>query len=307
MVARLTPPPEKRDSLSSESVFSKVAELGSFRRAALVLGIPAASAAGTVRALERRRGRALLIRAGGALAVSEEGAALLRSLRAEAPVELPGGAAAHCTLDVGVCPSETRLLLQALPHFAARHPDLHVRLYSRHRRPERSLGGGDITLELGDPEAASSGFESLGSYRVVTCASPAYLAERGTPTSIDALSAHRSVPAARDEIGDVGPLRFRDGEATREVVIEHVVAASDVGTQIAAALAGLGITQLPLTREVRGQLAQRRLVPILEAYEPAGVPILLGHGADVPPAFDEFRAWLADLYRSECLALSPRR
>jgi LysR family transcriptional regulator, regulator for bpeEF and oprC len=105
----------------------------------------------------------------------------------------------------------------------------------------------------------------------------------------------------------VRPLRFRDADATRDVVLEHVVAASDVATQVAAALAGLGIAQVPLTREIRGQLAQRRLVPILEAYEPDGVPILLGHGAEVAPAFGAFRAWLADLYRSECLALSPRR
>jgi DNA-binding transcriptional LysR family regulator len=304
MVARLKPPLDGLDRLSPESVFSKVAELGSFRRAALVLGLPPAMVATTVRALERRRGRPLLVRTGGSLAVLPDGAALLRSLRGESPA---GGAvtATQCLMNVSVCASQSRLLLQALPLFAARHPHVEVRLYASIHKLAASTC--DAVLRLGEPGTAADACEVLGTYRTVTCASPDYLAERGLPTSLSDLAGHRSIPSTLDSIAEVRPLRFRHEGAPCEVGLDYSISAADLATRLAAATAGLGMTQVPLTREVRGLLAQRRLVAILEAYEPDGVPILLGHRPDVPSAFSVLRDWLVDLYRSECLALSPRR
>lgn len=307
MVARLPPTLEELNRCAPESVFAKVAELGSFRRAALVLGLSVGVVTGTVRALERRRGRPLLVRAGGSLAVLPDGAALLRSLDGEptAAEANPAVPEAHGTLDVNVCASQSRLLLHALPLFAARNPRLRVRLYSTaHESPRSPV---DAVLRLGEPGPVAVGLELLGTYRVVTCASPAYLAERGVPHSPDELSGHRSVPAGAGATDGVRPLRFCGAAAPLAVTLDYVIAAGDLATQLAAAAAGLGITQVPLTREVRGRLTQRRLVPILEAYEPDGVPILLGRQSDLRPAFAAFRDWLADLYRSECLALSPRR
>jgi LysR family transcriptional regulator for bpeEF and oprC len=304
MVARLTPPLDELDRLSPESVFTKVAELGSFRRAALVLGLHPALVATTVRALERRRGRPLLARAGGSFTLLPDGAALLRSLQGESSVGdvIP---TTRCVLDVSVCASESRLLLHALPLFAARYPHVEVRLYSSFH--DLAASPREAVLRLGEPGAIANDYEVLGTYRIVTCASPGYLADHGLPTSLDALAGHRSIPATFDAIELVRPLRFRSGNAPCDVTLAHTIAAADIATQLAAAAAGLGITQVPLTREVRGLLAHRRLVPILEAYEPDGVPILLGHRSDVPPAFAALRDWLVDLYRSECLALSPRR
>jgi DNA-binding transcriptional LysR family regulator len=303
MVASLTPPLDGPYRVSPEAVFSKVAELGSFRRAALVLGLPAAAVAGTVRALERRLGRPLLVRLGGSLSVLPDGVALLRSVHGDSTVD--GGATTSlCVLNVSVCVSQIRLLLQALPLFEARHPHAAVRLYANvHESPTSQC---DAVLRLGEPGTAADDCEVMGTYRIVTCASPGYLAERGLPTSLDALAGHRSIPSASGSIDCVPPLRFRQETTPREITLEYRVAAADLATRLAAATAGLGITQVPLTREVRGLLAQRRLVPILETYEPDGLPILVRHRSDVPPAFAALRHWLVDLYRSECLALNPR-
>jgi LysR family transcriptional regulator for bpeEF and oprC len=309
MVARITPPLDLPNRLAPELVFAKVAELGSFRRAALLLGMRAATVAGMVRALERHRGRPLLVRTGAALAVSTHGAELLRALQGDSPVGAvtPAAGAVQCRIRVAVCPTMSRMLLQALPHFASGHPFVDVRVYSAELAAATRLDTFDGVLRLGDRVAAVPDAAVLGTCRIVTCASPGYLAERGTPASPDALAGHRAIPSGLDTAGEVRPLQFRDGAATRECALDYVVVAADLGTQLAAAVAGLGIAQLPLTREVRGQLAQRRLVPVLENYEPDGYPILLGTRAGAPPEFGAFRAWLFDLYRSEGLVLSPRR
>jgi LysR family transcriptional regulator for bpeEF and oprC len=309
MVARLTPLPDGLTGASPESVFGKVAELGSFRRAALVLGLPASVVTATVRALERRLGCALLVRAGASLALSPAGAAMLRSLPGGACTELVECTAspARSVLRVDVCSSQSRLLLGAMPHFAARHPQLSVCLYSTVHGFAATAPGIDAVLRLGGPGAAPDGAESLGTYRVVTCASPAYLADRGVPGSPAELRGHRSIPFLVEANGVARALRFHAADTMLEVELDHVVAACDVGTQLAAAAAGLGVAQVPLTREARALLTQRRLVPILEAYEPPGAPILMQHRSEVPPGFAAFRGWLADLYRSESLVLRPRR
>ena len=119
------------------------------------------------------------------------------------------------------------------------------------------------------------GHRFLGAERLIFCAAPAYLAERGVPQNSASLEQHDCVVYGRAD-GMVNPWLFGgvDAGPVELRVMPGRIAVGDGEGQAAAVLAGLGIAQLP-TWLVQRDIEQGRLVQVLPELATDGLPINL--------------------------------
>jgi DNA-binding transcriptional LysR family regulator len=103
--------------------------------------------------------------------------------------------------------------------------------------------------------------------RIVTVASPAYLAQHGTPQRPQDLRDHNCI-RFRFPAGGLMPWRFEKKGKRVEVAVEGSVITSDprLGVSVAADGGGIFHTAELYAREL---LAERRLTAILEDWSPA--------------------------------------
>ena len=201
------------DRFRAMEVFVRVGELGSFTRAAEGLRLPRASVTAAVQELEGRLG-------------------VQQSPRGRLRVDVPARAGRH-------------LLTPALPEFVDRYPELVVELGSGDR-PVDLLGESvDCVIRGGDVHDEALVGRRLGELPVITCAAPRYLAAHGVPAHPDALARHVFVGYFSARTGRVFEVDFARGGEERSFRPRHVVAANDADAWIAAAVAGLGLIQVP--------------------------------------------------------------
>jgi len=132
--------------------------------------------------------------------------------------------------------------------------------------------GIDMVVRLVEPgNSASLSSRCQGHQRVVTCASPAYLAERGSPECAADLAAHDCLTFAGE--GGVVPWTLPGETAVATTVIidgRHTI--SDGEALRMAAIDGLGIAQLP-TWLVADALSSGALIAVLAPQGVRGTPI----------------------------------
>jgi DNA-binding transcriptional LysR family regulator len=151
-----------------------------------------------------------------------------------------------------------------LPQFLQRYRDVTVEV-DLSDRPVDLLGEGyDLALRIGTLEDSTLIARRIAAIQRVYCASPDYLAERGTPLRPEDLHHHDCLPYGHGRqvqwrfegqgkpllVNVTGRMRVNNGELLKE-----------------AAIAGMGITYLP-TFIVDSALEEGRLVPVLEAFCP---------------------------------------
>jgi DNA-binding transcriptional LysR family regulator len=258
------------DRMNAMLVFSHVVEAGSFSEAARRLALSKSQVSKHVAALEQRLGAQLLHRSTRKLSLTETGRSFYeRCVRIVREVEdaeravTSAQATPRGLLRVNAPMSFGHLALApALPRFLSHHPDLRVELVLDDRCVDVIEGGFDVTIraakELSDSSLIA---RRIAPTRIVVCAAPDYLARRGVPETPDELGAHDCLryayrerwifqgPTGERSVGVSGPLLANNGDALRE-----------------AALAGLGLVQLP-SFLVRAQLASGALCTVLEHFE----------------------------------------
>jgi DNA-binding transcriptional LysR family regulator len=114
--------------------------------------------------------------------------------------------------------------------------------------------------------ADSSGLiaRRIGSHRMMICASPDYLARRGEPQTIDALSQHEVINYINAGI----PHRWiipEDNGKTREFIPKSRLLMDELQSISEAALSGFGIALLPCWL-IEEELQNGKLVRILRNY-----------------------------------------
>ena len=248
--------------------FVRVAELGSYTRAAEALDLSRTRVSRQVMALEESLGARLIQRTTRRLHLTEAGERYL--IRAQGVLQALEEAAAEVgqgTSDVrgrlhvnGPMSFGTRYLTPLVAQFMQAHPALEVRLDLNDRRVDLLEEGYDLAIRIGSLPDSSLVARRLTRCRLLFCASPGYLATHGEPRSIDALADHHC-------------LRYRSGQhsadwqiATQSWTVSGPLESNngDVITQVAEA--GLGIAQQP-SFLVTESIAGGRLVPIL-THEP---------------------------------------
>jgi DNA-binding transcriptional LysR family regulator len=133
----------------------------------------------------------------------------------------------------------------------------------------------DVAIRIGRLADSSMVATRLGAVSWVTCASPDYLAARGTPATPASLDRHDLVMF--DGLYSTRVWRFGRGERAEELAIAPRFAVNTAEAAIAASIAGAGITRV-LSYQVRAAEAEGSLRIILREFEPEPLPVHLVHG-----------------------------
>lgn len=127
--------------------------------------------------------------------------------------------------------------------------------------------GFDLALRMGNYDLPNQIVKPIGSNRSLLCASPAYLAQRGVPTSPQDLAGHACIAYRHPALSSVWHFH-RDGATHDEVAIEPrgAIVTDSYDLARAAATGGAGI--LPsLYWSVVPELESGRLVPLLTDWQ----------------------------------------
>ncbi len=290
-------------------IFVRVAELGSFSAAADLLSLPRTTVSAAVRAAEAELGTRLLHRTTRKVQLTQDGQVVLdRALDLLGDVdELRGmfkadGASLSGRLRVDMPATlANELVVPALPAFMARHPGLELQLSSVDRRVDLVREGFDCVLRVGRIGDTSLIARPLGAYRMINVASPAYVKAAGRPKTLDDLSQHRLVhyvpnlgdkPEGFEYIDETGT-----GTGTASYLpMPGAITVNTTAAYVAAALAGLGIVQVPAAG-VQALVQARQLVELLPRWRAAPMPVALVYAnrRHQPRRVQVFMDWLAGL------------
>jgi DNA-binding transcriptional LysR family regulator len=257
---------------SDVSVFVRVAELGSFTKAADELGISKAAASKYVTRLEQRLSARLLHRTTRRLGLTEAGEALYARSRS-ALAEL-----AEAENDVAQLTGKPRGLLRVtapsyfgvtmlaprLGEFHERCPDVGLDLDLSERIVDIVKERFDVAIRI-----SAMPDSNLVATRLMPCptalvASPAYLKRRGTPTTPADLAAHEGIGYSIVKSPNVLSFRGPRGRAIAVTVQSSIRCNNDFFIK-QLALDGLGLAFFPRFF-VEGEIASGRLVQVLADY-----------------------------------------
>jgi DNA-binding transcriptional LysR family regulator len=188
-------------------------------------------------------------------------------------------------------------ILPRLPEFLALYPEVDIQFGQGDRLVDLVREGVDCAIRAG--ELADSGMivKRLTLLQEVTCASPAYLAEHGTPQTPDDLSGHLVAGFVSSRTGAVLPLEFTVEGHVREVQLPSRVTANHSDTVHDLARLGLGLIQAPRYR-LQPDIEAGRLVEILKDYPPSPTPlsVLYPQNRQMPPRLRVFLNWLSQIF-----------
>lgn len=288
------------DRFTTLDLFVRIVDRGSFSGAAADLGISRPVATTAIKDLEQRLGTRLLQRSTRHVQPTVEGQAYYRRcvaiLADLEDADCGAGGAVAGLLRVDVVGNLARtILLPALPAFLARHPALTVHLGEGERFVDLVREGVDCVVRAGELADSDMVVRRLGTMEEITVASPAYLAEHGTPASPDSLDGHVMVGFVSSRTGQPLPLEFtRDAEVV-EVALPARVLVGGADTSAEAARLGLGLVQAPRYR-FADDLASGRLVEVLADFPPTPTPVsvLYPSSRQLSPRVRVFIDWLVE-------------
>ncbi|MGL6222300.1 MAG: LysR family transcriptional regulator, partial [Steroidobacteraceae bacterium] len=189
------------DQLLAMRVFARVAERGSFGRAADELEISRPAASAHVAALEKHLGARLLNRTTRRVGLTAEGTEFLRRTRRileelrdaeETLRDTRSKPQGKLRVDVPVAFGRY-LLLPALPEFTRRYPLIELDLHLNDRIVDLVAERVDVALRVGPIRQSGLVARRVSQINIVTCAAPAYLQDHGEPRTPDDLRSHRLV------------------------------------------------------------------------------------------------------------------
>ena len=252
-------------------IFARVAEAGSFSRAAERVGLPKSTVSRRITLLEERLGERLMLRTTRRLMLTEFGRQLLEHARqVAAEVDAVQALSEHRQarpsgrLRVSMPSDFANLLLtDMLAAFIALHPGVSLELDLSPRRVDLLGENFDVAVRMGDlPDDALLAARRIAVFAVGLYAAPSYLAEHGDPAGPDDLAAHRALRLlARN--GEAAGWTLARGTEGWEGLPPGAATANSPELLIRLAVAGVGIAAVPdyfaVPRVRQGEL--RRVLP----------------------------------------------
>ncbi|MGN7914929.1 LysR substrate-binding domain-containing protein [Enterobacter sp. 22466] len=292
------------DRLQAMQIFTRVAEAGSFVRAAETLSLPSSTVTSTIKNLEKYLQVRLLNRTTRRVSLTPEGVQYLAQCRdilsliehAESSltdsVKRPQGRL-RVDMPAGIAHF---IVMPNLQDFYRRYPDIYLMTGVSDRQVDLVQEGVDCVIRTGELTNSTLVARPLGRFRWVTCASPDYLREYGVPQSPDELSRHQAIHYFSGQTRRADELRFQQGSALRYVSVNGQTAVNETGLYIKMCLEGYGLAQLA-ENVIAEHLAQGTLVEIMADWQPPPVPVTLlyPHQRFLSPAVRAFADWIDEL------------
>lgn len=266
--------------LSQYLAFAQTARRASFAAAARDLGQAPSTLAKSVARLEAALGVKLFHRTTRQVSLTADGERLYRRCeRVLAEVEdLQAEAAGSRAAPSGTLRIDMpiaygrRIVMPLLAQLLHRHPQLALDMRLQDAYADLVLDGLDLAIRVGPLQDSRLVARRIDWQQLVLVASPAYLADRGTPRRVEDLPRHATVVFRMPTSGRTRPWQLRAGRRTLELHPAHRVQVNDGDGMVAAAVQGLGLMQIP-DYMVADELARGALVEVLPALRPAPMPI----------------------------------
>ena len=273
--------------------FSQAVDAKSLSRAAAQLGVPRATLSRRLARLEERLGTRLLRRTTRSLLLTDSGEALYRHARivldalaqAEASVRQTDQAV-RGDLRVSVPPLGIESFYGMLCSFAERYPEVRLQVHASTRIVDLRRDGYDVAVRASSQIEPGLIARTLVRDPLLGVASPAYIAQHGSPRTRRDLRTHRCLMGfARGEV----PMSQWPAPGGGQVHVDGALFSNDVLFLCAAAVRGLGIAFLPLL-VAHPHLESGALVPVLRGAIAAEsrIAVVYLEREFVPPAVRAF-------------------
>jgi DNA-binding transcriptional LysR family regulator len=246
------------------------------------LGIPLATVSRKVSELEAHLKTRLFNRSSRKLELTDAGQSYVEACRriledvGEAERDAAGEYSApkgDLTITAPIVFGRLHVLPVALA-FLETYPDVDVRLMLADRWINLLEDHVDLAVRIGELPDSSLVAIRIGAIRSVLCASPAYLAARGTPKTIGELGVHDCITF--EGLSSPHTWVFATAKAETSVAVHSRLAVNTAEAAIDAAIAGVGITRV-LSYQIADAVAAGALAVMLEKFEPAPSPVSLVH------------------------------
>jgi DNA-binding transcriptional LysR family regulator len=304
---------KKLPDLEAWAIFAKVAETGSFARAAAEFSLSQATVSKSITRLEERMKTMLFHRTSRRMSLTESGyAALERAARileegeaVEAEVveqssSLRGLIRVSAPMSFGVS-----RVSPLLPDFMAAHPDIELDMQYNDRQVDLVADRFDLALRIANLVDSSLLARRLCTVRLLLVGSPAYFERHGRPQHPRDLINHRALQYTYAPSGTSWRFRHqRHGEFTQSMPV--YLHANNAEALAPALLAGLGLALQPEFLAWQ-DLQSGALESVMEGWEvaPIALHIVTPPGRRRPARVQAFIDYLAERLISEPWARAP--
>ena len=258
--------------LNTLMLFQEVVSAGSITRASVTTGISKSTISRKLDQLERDVGSLLLKKNTRTLAVTGIGNKMFEYSRriaaevanageevSELQTTLAGPLRVSIPTDFGVS-----WLGRALAEFSVQHPAIRLQISLNSGPVDLLKEPYDIALQYGRPPPSMFICRRLAALGRGVYASPDYLAEHGTPTTVQDLRHHRCVITEQQQLEAMWTFRNASRKRRLELSGHAVVNSIGLVRELVAGGAGVGVLTHALCRR---DVKTKRLVRILSSWE----------------------------------------
>lgn len=297
----------KLPDLEAWAIFAKIAETGSFARAAAELALSQATVSKAVTRLETRMKTTLFHRTSRRMTLTESGLAALEhatrileegeiveAVLAEQSLSLRGPVRVAAPMSFGLSH-----LAPALPPFMEKHPEVNLDIAFSDELVDLVAHRFDLAVRVSRLADSSLLTRRLCSVRILLVGSPAYFERHGRPSHPRQLAEHRALQYAYALNGPSWRFRHkRHGEFAQSV--EASLRVNNAEALEPALLAGLGLALQPEFL-VWEDIQAGRLETVMDDWqvEPIVLHILTPPGRRRPARVQSFIDYLAEIFASQ--------
>jgi DNA-binding transcriptional LysR family regulator len=261
------------DKLEAMQTFARVAQAGSFTAVADQLQVDRSAITRQISALEKHLAVKLITRSTRSLTLTPAGSAYLEKCRLI--INLVDAAESSLTEESTLVRGRVRLalplsfgrerLMPALLEFMRLQPNLELLLTMSDQRSNLIEEGLDLAIRVTSDLQSSDIVRKLGQCRLLTVASPAYLAQHGTPAHPEELRHHECLLYTSSNTSAQWTYPI-DGQV-KNVAVRGRLAANNGLALLAANASGMGISVQP-DFLAEPFLARKEVVEILADFMP---------------------------------------
>jgi DNA-binding transcriptional LysR family regulator len=299
------------DRLEAMSVLLEVVDAGSISAASRKLKMPLATVSRKISELEEHLNARLLMRSNRRVTLTEAGGSFVAASRriltdlgdaerdASGKTEMLKG---ELVLSAPIALGRFYLLPIVLD-FIREHPNIDVRMMLVDRRVHMIEDHIDLGLRVGELNDYSLVAKKVGTVRRVVCASPEYLARRGTPKNPDDLKHHDCITFENTLSSQHWIFSIGKTEKSFPIHSRLIVSTAEAATD--AAVAGLGLTRM-LDYQIDAQRGAGALKLVLESFRapPKPVHLIYESGKHLPLKLRTFLDFAAPRLKQTMRALA---